>query len=57
MVAVNIKTRKIVWVERNRTEAAAEGVVKMAVFRQGVAKQFYAAVPAGTYNDGDIWNG
>jgi hypothetical protein len=58
VVAVRIEAPHTVrLLDTNKTEAAAEGVVKFAVYRRGVETEFYAAVPAGKYIDGDTWEG
>lgn len=40
---------------RDRSERAAEAVIKMAVYRRGVDVEFYDTAPLGKYQDGDQW--
>lgn len=43
-------------IERDKDEKNADAVIAMAVARRGVADQFYVAVPAGLYKDGDPYS-
>jgi hypothetical protein len=40
--------------DRSKSEANAEAIVKFAVWRRGVESHFYKTVPAGQFNDGDF---
>ena len=57
VVAVDLKSNQILWVERKKTLPNAEAIVSMAVMRQGVEDRFFAPVAHGTYNEGDRWEG
>lgn len=53
VIAVNISTRTISLIARNKSERNAEAIVSMAVMRRGVDETFFTAVPAWSYKDGD----
>lgn len=56
VVAVDISSGKVAALfGEKKTEAAAEGIVKMAVMRRGVDEQFYAEVPTGKFKVGDTY--
>ena len=57
VVAVEMATKKVEIYDRNRTRAAAEGIVMFAVYRRGVGTHFYSETKAGHYNEGDTWHG
>ena len=57
VVAVNIKTKLVRLLARDETQANAEAVVLMAVRRRGVDEEFFVAVEAGTYQEGESWVG
>lgn len=57
VVAVDLHTNRILWVEHKKTLPNAEAVVAMAVMRQGVEDRFFSEVPHGAYNEGDEWKG
>jgi hypothetical protein len=56
-IAVSSDSGEILWLEPNKTEDAAEGIIKMAIARQGVEDRFFVAVPAGKYHKGDKYEG
>lgn len=39
------------------TREEAEAFINMAVMRRGVEEEFFAKVPTGMYQDGDVWAG
>lgn len=57
VVAVNLETGKVRFMAKNKNENDAEAIVKIAVMRRGVDEEFFSAVPAGKYSDGDKWDG
>lgn len=57
VIAVDIESGKILWIEPDKTEANAEAIISLAVMRQGVEDRFYVAVPSGQYNEGDKYRG
>lgn len=57
VVAVDFKSSKVRIPSTSRDEANAEAVVAMAVMRRGVEVEFFGAVPAGMYKDGEEWHG
>lgn len=57
VVAVSLDDNTVRIMDRNKTERNAEAVIGFAIMRRGVDSEFYAAVPSGTYKDGDEWKG
>ena len=57
VVAVNLATLRVRLLAETKTEKNADAIVTMAVMRRGVDEEFFTAVPAGTYTEGDIWEG
>ena len=57
VVAVEFKTNKITIMASGKSERNAEAIEKMAIMRRGVENQFFSSVTAGSYKDGDIWEG
>lgn len=57
VVAIDIDTSRILWVDRKKTLPNAQAVVAMAVVRQGVEDRFFCEVPHGRYKEGDEWKG
>lgn len=53
VLAVNIKTGIVRLLNERTTKENAEAVVKFAVFRRGVEKEFYVIRPTGSHRDGD----
>ena len=54
VIAVQIKAPHTVRVmDRNMTADNADAYVRMAVMRLGVDEEFFKAVPAAKYRDGD----
>ncbi|MGA8615153.1 MAG: hypothetical protein WB760_26430 [Xanthobacteraceae bacterium] len=54
VIAVQIKAPHTVRImDRNMTSENAEAYIKMAVIRRGVDDEFFKAVPAAKYRDGD----
>lgn len=53
VVAVNMATYKVRLLSEDKSEESAEAIIKMAIMRRGVDTEFYAAVQAGSYSDGD----
>lgn len=57
-VAISLDSFKVAALyAENVTEADAEAVVKMAVYRQGCDTHIFAAVPHGQYAVGQKWDG
>ena len=57
VVAVNLGTLKVRLLAEAKKETTAEKIVEMAVSRRGVEIEFFSEVPAGTYKDGEKWEG
>jgi len=57
VVAVDLETKKILWVQERLDEDNADAVISMAVMRQGVKDRFFVAVTHGDYKAGDTWEG
>lgn len=57
VVGVNLATHRVRIMATCQTAENADAYVKMAVMRRGVDKEFFAAPPAGLYQDGDAWEG
>lgn len=57
VIAVEIDTSRIIWVDRKKTLPNAEAVIAMAVMRQGVEDRFFCEVPHGRYEEGDKYEG
>lgn len=57
VVAVNLTTRKVRVLERNKLLRMAEAIVDVAVRRRSVDIEFFSDTLAGEYVDGDIWKG
>jgi len=57
VVAVDIDSNSILWVEPKKTARNAEAVIGMAVMRQGVEDRFFTKVAHGTYKQGDKYTG
>lgn len=55
VVAVNIETRKVRLIGRNKALSNAEAIVEMAVYKRGCDEEFYTEVPARIYKEGDIY--
>lgn len=56
VVAVNMDTNKVRFMEQNKTLPNAEAIVNMAVMRRGVDEEFYAPVIAGSHKEGDEYD-
>lgn len=57
VVAVDLESNVVRILETSKTESNAEAIVRMAVMRRGVDKEFFSEVPAGLYENGDTWHG
>jgi len=57
VLGVNIKTGATRFLGADKSANAADGVVSFAVYRLGVETEFYVAVPAGSYVEGEPWTG
>lgn len=53
VLAVNIETGKVRFMDQGKTLRNAEAIVEMAVARRGVDEEFYVEVPTGKYKEGD----
>lgn len=57
VVAVDLNTNKVRVIDESGTEDDARAVVKMAVMRRGVDREFFATTAAGSYSENDDWEG
>ena len=57
VLAVNLETKKVRIIAVEKTENGAEATVNLAVFRRGVETEFFVAVPATDYSEGETWKG
>lgn len=57
VVAVEIETSTVLWVEGPQDADNAEAVIKMAIMRQGVEDRFFSAAQVGQYKKGDTFSG
>ena len=58
VLAVNLKTLTVrLLTEQPKTPDNAEAVVMMAVMRRGVEEEFFVTVEAGTYREGETYQG
>jgi hypothetical protein len=55
VLAVDMKTRAVRVMAENRTRESAESFVTMAVARRGVEHEFFVEVPAGSYDEGEVY--
>ena len=55
VISVNRATGDIDLVSKGRTEADSEAIVKMAVRRRGIDRDFFVQVEGGKYKAGDVW--
>lgn len=55
VVEVNISTRVVRILARDKSEDDAEAIIDMAVIRRGVEEHYYTFAAAGQYQDGDTW--
>ena len=56
VIAVEIETKKILWVDPDKTGRNAQAIISMAVMRQGVEDRFFTTVEVGKYSKGDTYN-
>ena len=56
VVAVNIKTNKVRFFGQDKTLGNAEAIVKMAIMRRGLDKEFYAVVENGSHVEGGVYD-
>jgi hypothetical protein len=57
VVAVDLKTNSVRLMANDKEASDAVAIERMAVMRRGCGVEFFAVVPAGSYKDGDPWNG
>jgi len=57
VLAVDIKTGIVRFLDTNKDQRNAEAVIKFAVYRLGVDEEFYVDVKAGSYKEGEKWEG
>ena len=57
VVAVDLDSRRVLWVMSGKTEANAEAIIGMAVYRQGVEDRFFTTTKVGKYEEGDTYRG
>ncbi len=57
VVGVRIKTNVVRVMAKHKSEENAEAYVSIVVARRGVDEEFFAAVPEGSFSDGDLWDG
>lgn len=57
VIAVDLKSNRVRILSTSRDEENADAIVTMAVMRRGVEEEFFGAVPAEMYKDGDFWHG
>lgn len=57
VVAVNLKTNQVRVMAKGKNLANADAYVSMAVMRRGLEEEFFVAVTAGKYSDGDDYRG
>lgn len=57
VLAVNQETGMVRFMAQGKTERNAEAIIRMAVYHRGVDTEFYSAVTAGSYKEGDEWRG
>lgn len=55
VVAVNLVTNTVRVIASGKTQENAEAIENMAVMRRGVEEEFFTAVRAESYKDGDKW--
>ena len=55
VIAVNIVNKRVRLMDTTLPERTAESCVRYAVWRRGVEEEFFVAVPAGQYQEGDTW--
>jgi hypothetical protein len=57
VVEVDIDTKAVTMMtDRPKDEKNAEAVMKMAIMRRSSDFNFFAVVPAGKYQDGDVYS-
>ena len=56
VIGVQIATNKVRVMGTHKTHLAAEAYRDMAVIRRGIDEEFFAVVPAGLYDDEDVYN-
>lgn len=56
VIEVDIVTRKVRMMGLDKDEKNAEAIERMALMRRGTDDNFFTTVPAGLYQDGDIYN-
>ena len=57
IVAINTSTWKVRILDRGKTMPNAEAIVNMAVMRRGGGDEIFSETRAGSYKDGEIWDG
>lgn len=57
VLGVNLETKLVRVMARDKTEENASAFIDMAVMRRGVDDEFFASAPSGMYSDGDKWTG
>lgn len=55
VVAVSLADYRVLWVDENKAERNAEGIIGMAIARQGVSDRFFTTAPTGKYHTGDVY--
>lgn len=55
VIAVSLATKVVRLIAEGETARNADAIMKMAVARRGVDTEFFVAVSAGSYRDGEKW--
>ena len=57
VLGVSLETNRVRLMATNKDEGNADAFVNQAVARRGVDEEFFVAVVAGQYQNGDEWAG
>ena len=55
VIAVNIDTNRILWVDGPKTAANADAFIRMAIMRQGVGDRYFTTTLPGAFKAGDSY--